>query len=183
MSTTNRLRNFDLSTLRSFVAIAESGSMTRAAARLFMTQSAISMQIKRLETSLDLSVFERSAQGMKPTTAGEQLLHFARQMLELNDEAWGRLTSPDYEGQVRLGVPACFGRSARFGVSACAGVSVSRCWREFRHHRVCDLMLGGRRSSVFRLDSVFRCVVEIRCVGLLRHALGVWCYGVSVSMA
>ena len=106
MSTTNRLRNFDLSTLRSFVAIAESGSMTRAAARLFMTQSAISMQIKRLETSLDLSVFERSAQGMKPTTAGEQLLHFARQMLELNDEAWGRLTSPDYEGQVRLGVPA-----------------------------------------------------------------------------
>ena len=106
MTTTNRLRNFDLGTLRSFVTIAEAGSMTRAASRLFMTQSAISMQIKRLENSLELSVFERSAQGMKPTLEGEQLLYFARQILELNDEAWGRLTSPDYEGQIRLGVPS-----------------------------------------------------------------------------
>ena len=80
MTTNNRLRNLDLGTLRSFVTIAESGSMTRAASRLFMTQSAISMQIKRLETSLDLSVFERSAQGMKPTAEGEQLLRFARQI-------------------------------------------------------------------------------------------------------
>ncbi len=103
--TTNRLHNLDLSTLRSFVTIAESGSMTRAAGRLFMTQSAISMQIKRLENSLGLSVFERSAQGMTTTSEGEQLLHFANQMLAINDEAMGRLTSPDYEGQVRLGAP------------------------------------------------------------------------------
>ena len=105
MMTQNRLRNLDLGTLRSFVTIAESGSMTRAAGRLFMTQSAISMQIKRLETSLGLSVFVRSAQGMSTTTTGEQLLGFAGQMLELNDEAIGRLTSPDYEGRIRLGVP------------------------------------------------------------------------------
>jgi DNA-binding transcriptional LysR family regulator len=103
--TTNRLRNLDLGTLRSFVAIADAGSMTRAAPRLFMTQSAISMQIKRLETSLGFSVLERSAQGMTPTSEGEQLLHFANQMLALNDEAMGRLTSPEFEGQVRLGVP------------------------------------------------------------------------------
>lgn len=103
--TPNRLHNLDLSTLRSFVTIAESGSMTRAAGRLFMTQSAISMQIKRLETSLGLSVFERSAQGMTTTSEGEQLLHFANQMLAINDEAMGRLTSPDYEGQIRLGAP------------------------------------------------------------------------------
>lgn len=103
--TKNRLHNLDLSTLRSFVTIAESGSMTRAAGRLFMTQSAISMQIKRLENSLGLSVFERSAQGMTTTSEGEQLLHFANQMLAINDEAMGRLTSPDYEGQIRLGAP------------------------------------------------------------------------------
>ncbi len=103
--TANRLRNLDLGTLRSFVTIADAGSMTRAASRLFMTQSAISMQIKRLENSLGFSVFERSAQGMTPTSEGEQLLHFANQMLALNDEAMGRLTSPDYEGLVRLGVP------------------------------------------------------------------------------
>jgi len=94
-----------MGTLRSFVSIAESGSMTRAASRLFMTQSAISMQIKRLETSLGLSVFERSAQGMTTTSEGEQLLQFANQMLALNDEAMGRLTSPDYEGVIRFGAP------------------------------------------------------------------------------
>ena len=103
--TPTRLHNLDLGTLRSFVTIADAGSMTRAASRLFMTQSAISMQIKRLENSLGLSVFERSAQGMSPTTEGEQLLHFANQMLAINDEAMGRLTSPDYEGQIRLGAP------------------------------------------------------------------------------
>jgi len=105
MMTPNRLRNLDMGTLRSFATIAEFGSMTRAATRLFMTQSAISMQIKRLETSLGLSVFERSAQGMKPTSEGEQLLQFANQMLALNDEAMGRLTSSDYEGVIRLGAP------------------------------------------------------------------------------
>jgi DNA-binding transcriptional LysR family regulator len=103
--TANRLQTFDLGTLRSFVTIAEAGSMTRAAARLFLTQSAISMQIKRLENSLGFSVFERSPQGMVTTTEGEQLLGFAHQMLALNDEAVGRLTSPDYEGVVRFGVP------------------------------------------------------------------------------
>ena len=103
---TQRLRNLDLGTLRSFVTIADSGSMTRAAGRLFMTQSAISMQIKRLETALGLSVFERSSQGMKPTTEGEQLLQYANQMLALNDEVMGRLTSPNYEGEIRLGVPS-----------------------------------------------------------------------------
>jgi DNA-binding transcriptional LysR family regulator len=103
--TPNRLRNLDLGTLRSFATIADSGSMTRAASRLFMTQSAISMQIKRLENNLGLSVFDRSAQGMTTTLEGEQLLHFAHQMLAINDEAMGRLTSPDFEGQIRLGVP------------------------------------------------------------------------------
>ena len=103
--TPNRLRNLDMGTLRSFVTIADAGSMTRAAGRLFMTQSAISMQIKRLESSLGLNVFERSAQGMKTTSEGEQLLQFANQMLALNDEAMGRLTSPDYEGVIRFGTP------------------------------------------------------------------------------
>jgi DNA-binding transcriptional LysR family regulator len=95
-----------MGTLRSFATIADAGSMTRAASRLFMTQSAISMQIKRLESSLGLSVFERSAQGMTTTSEGEQLLQFANQMLALNDEAMGRLTSPDYEGVIRFGAPS-----------------------------------------------------------------------------
>jgi len=102
----NARRTLDLGTLRSFVTIADTGNMTRAAARLHMTQSAISMQIKRLEASLEMSVFDRSAQGMTPTPPGEQLLAYARQMLELNDEVWGRLTADEYEGSVSLGVPS-----------------------------------------------------------------------------
>lgn len=101
----NRLRNLDIATLRSFVTIAETGSMTRSAARLYLTQSAISMQIKRLESSLDMQVFDRTASGMLVTSAGEQLLHYAKQMLDLNDEVVGRLTAPEFEGEIRLGVP------------------------------------------------------------------------------
>ena len=106
MITEKRLNNLDLSTLRSFSTIAETGSMTRAASRLFMTQSAISMQIKRLENSLNIKVFERTAQGMNTTQSGEQLLQYAHQMLALNDEIMSRLMSPAFEGTIRLGVPS-----------------------------------------------------------------------------
>lgn len=98
-------RNFDVVTLRGFLAIVEMGSMTAASKKLHVTQSALSMQIKRLEDSLGISVFERVARGLTLTKTGERLLHYARQMVVLNDEAWGRLTAPDYEGEVSLGVP------------------------------------------------------------------------------
>ncbi len=100
------LRNLDLASLRSVVAIVDTGTMTRAAARLHLTQSAISMQVKRLEASLGNNVFDRSPQGLTPTPAGEQLVHYARKMIALNDEAWGRLTAPDFEGTVALGCPS-----------------------------------------------------------------------------
>ncbi len=98
-------RHFDAVTLRSFVTIVDLGSMTAAAKKLHLTQSAISMQIKRLEEGLGMPVFERIARGLSPTKNGEQLFHYAQKILALNDEAWGRLTAPDYAGQVSLGVP------------------------------------------------------------------------------
>lgn len=101
----NARRDLDLGALRSFVTIAEVGSMTRAANRLHKTQSAISMQIKRLEDILDMTLFERNSKGMAPTPSGDQLLRYANQILSLNDEAWNKMTSPEYEGQVSLGVP------------------------------------------------------------------------------
>lgn len=104
--TDTRIRNLDIATMRSFVTIAEAGSMKRAASRLYLTQSAISMQIKRMETSLGTNVFDRSSHGMELTPKGEQLLHYARQILELNDDVWRKLTSPDYAGEIRLGVPS-----------------------------------------------------------------------------
>jgi DNA-binding transcriptional LysR family regulator len=95
----------DIATLRSFRAIAETGSMTHAASRVNMTQSAISMQIKRLESSLDLSLFDRTPKGMVTTASGDQLLQYAKNILAVNDEAWSRLTASEYEGELSLGVP------------------------------------------------------------------------------
>lgn len=99
------IRNLDIAALRSFATVAETGGVTRAAGRLHLTQSAVSMQIKRLEEMLGQSLFDRSGRGMAPTAAGEQLLSYARRILALNDEAWARMTADDWEGEVTLGVP------------------------------------------------------------------------------
>lgn len=97
--------NLDLTALRSFVAVAETGGVTRASGFLNLTQSAVSMQLKRLEESLDVSLLDRTARKVALTAAGEQLLSYARRMLALNDEVYGRLTHQAYEGEIVLGVP------------------------------------------------------------------------------
>lgn len=98
-------RTLDLTSLRSFVAVADVGGVTRASGLLNLTQSAVSMQIKRLEEVLDQPLLDRSGRGVTLTAAGEQLLGYARRMLELNDEVLGRMTSEAYEGTLTLGVP------------------------------------------------------------------------------
>lgn len=98
-------RNLDLTALRALVAVADTGGVTRAAGLLNLTQSAVSMQIKRLEEGLGQSFFSRAQRKLTLTPEGEQLLGYARRMLELNDEALGRLTDTAYEGEIRLGVP------------------------------------------------------------------------------
>ncbi len=98
-------RNLDMTALRSFVAVAEAGGVTRAAGFLNLTQSAVSMQLKRLEVALDVSLLDRSARTIALTGAGEQLLSYARRMLALNDEALSRLTDQAFEGELVLGVP------------------------------------------------------------------------------
>src|SRR4028118_1391061 len=85
-------RNLDLTALRSFVTVADSGGVTRAAGLLNLTQSAVSMQLKRLEESLGLGLLDRSGRGVSITPTGELLVSYARRLLQLNDEALGRLT-------------------------------------------------------------------------------------------
>lgn len=99
------MRNLDVTTLRSFVAIADSGGVTRAAGFLHLTQSAVSMQIKRLEDLLGLELLDRSGRSISLTASGEQLLGYARRMVALNDEVMARLTDQAFEGEVSLGVP------------------------------------------------------------------------------
>lgn len=98
-------RNLDLTALRSFVTVADAGGVTKAAGVLNLTQSAVSMQLKRLEESLGLPLLDRSARQIGVTPQGEQLMSFARRMLALNDEALQRLTADAYEGEITLGVP------------------------------------------------------------------------------
>ncbi len=98
-------RNLDLTALRSFVTIVDAGGVTRAAGFLNLTQSAVSMQMRRLEDSLGVILLDRSARKLQPTAAGEQLLSYARRMLALNDEVYGLLTHAQFEGELSLGVP------------------------------------------------------------------------------
>ncbi len=98
-------RNLDMTALRSFATVADAGGVTKAAGLLNLTQSAVSMQLKRLEESLDVPLLDRSSRQISVTPQGEQLLSYARRMLALNDEALQRMTAQDFEGEITLGVP------------------------------------------------------------------------------
>jgi DNA-binding transcriptional LysR family regulator len=95
--------------LMAFVAVADHRSFTRAAATLNRTQSAVSMQIKRLEDRLGVELFNRTKANVDLSAAGEGLLGYARRILTLNEEAIGRLAERKVEGVVRLGVMDDYG--------------------------------------------------------------------------
>ena len=96
----------DTDLLRAFVLIAEGHSFTQAAARVGRTQSAVSMQVKRLEEALGQPVLSRGKGGsVELTPHGHYLLTRARQILALNDEVLTTFRTPQIAGTVRLGSP------------------------------------------------------------------------------
>ena len=95
----------DIDQLRTFVAIADSGSFTRAAEIVHKTQSAVSMQMKRLEERLGRPVFERDGRASKLNDDGERLLDYARRIVRLNGECVAAFAETDLAGRVRLGLP------------------------------------------------------------------------------
>ena len=95
----------DVDQLRTFIAIAETGSFTRAAEVVHKTQSAVSMQMKRLEERLDRAIFARDGRASKLTDDGERLLDYARRIIKLNVEALSAFSDGELSGRVRLGVP------------------------------------------------------------------------------
>jgi DNA-binding transcriptional LysR family regulator len=103
-----RLVNLDLDLLRAFVAVAEAQSFTRAGVRLGRTQSTISLQIKRLEESVNAELFSRDPRNVTLTGHGEALLVQARRLLRLNDEIIGEMFEHSLEGEVRFGAPEDF---------------------------------------------------------------------------
>jgi DNA-binding transcriptional LysR family regulator len=93
----------DIDVLRAFVAIVEYGSFTAAAHALHRTQSALSMQMRRLESQLESQLVERRRSGVNPTPAGLALMGSAREMLALNDRVLEARNPAVIVGQVRIG--------------------------------------------------------------------------------
>jgi len=98
-------RDIDIGLLRAFVAVVETGSVTGAAGLLNLTQAAVSQQLKRLEELFGTPLFERHHKRLSLKPSGERLMAHAQRLIALNDEVWGTMSAPAYEGEVRLGVP------------------------------------------------------------------------------
>ena len=99
------LPNLDIDQLKTFLAIADVGNFTRAADEVNKTQSAVSMQMKRLEVVLGRPLFARDGRGSRFTHDGERLVQYARRIVALSDEAVAAFTKPDITGTVRFGTP------------------------------------------------------------------------------
>lgn len=95
----------ELDILRTFVAIADTGNFTTAAEAVLRTPSAVSMQVKKLEEMLGVTLFRRDARAVTLTHHGELLLSSARRLLALNNEIVGRFVRPNMNGVVNLGAP------------------------------------------------------------------------------
>lgn len=95
----------DLDQLQTFIAIADSGSFTRAADEVHRTQSAVSMQMRRLEERLGKPLFEKEGRTNRLTEEGEKLLSYARRLLRLNRETLAAFDDDCLEGHIRIGTP------------------------------------------------------------------------------
>lgn len=99
------LPQLDSDLLRSFLAVAKAGSVSGGAARLLRTQSAISLQVQKLEEIVAQQLFDRHGRGVSLTAHGEQLLPTARRVVEALDQAVVALRAADAKGEIRLGIP------------------------------------------------------------------------------
>ncbi|WP_338661589.1 LysR substrate-binding domain-containing protein [Pararoseomonas sp. SCSIO 73927] len=153
-----RIPDLDLDLLRCFVQVAERGGFTAAGPALGLTQSAISLKVRRLEELLGQRVLERTSRTVALTPQGETLLAYARRMLALNEEAVLRLVAPPVAGRLRLGVADHFvPRSlapllARFarthpGIRLEVEVGRSHELRRAMEAGSLDLVLGKRREG------------------------------------
>ena len=91
--------------LKTYVAVVETGSFTQAAKTVHLTQSAVSLQIKRLEDELGVSLLNRLPTAIKVTGAGKDLYHYAKEMIELHDRAVLTISNRELMGHIRIGAP------------------------------------------------------------------------------
>ena len=97
--------NLDVDLLKTFLAIADNGSFTKAAEEVHKTQSAISMQMKRLEELLGVPLFAKDGRMSRFTPDGERLVDYARRIVSFNDEVVSVFTKPELTGTISFGTP------------------------------------------------------------------------------
>lgn len=102
------MANFDIAQLATFVAVAQSGSLTAAAPKVFLSQSAVSEQVRKLEQRAGQTLLVRSKSGVATTAAGERLLGHALAILALNEAAFRDLRGESLDGELRLAVTDYF---------------------------------------------------------------------------
>lgn len=110
--------NLPTELLRSFAAIVDAGSMLRATERVFVTQSALSLQMKRLEDLVQTSLFRRDGRKLILTPAGQSMLVHAREILAANDRAVSALNGDALAGPARVGFVQDFAETLLGGVLA-----------------------------------------------------------------
>ncbi len=98
----------DIDQLKTFVSISDTGSFTAAADEVHKTQSAVSMQMKRLEERVGRAIFKRDGRQSRLTRDGVRLLEYARRIVRLSDEAIMALSEPELAGAICLGLPDDF---------------------------------------------------------------------------
>ena len=172
--------HIDLDLLRTFVAVCRQGSFSRVAAQTGRTQSALSMQMRRLESLVEKHLFRRTGRGVLPTEEGELFLSYAMRILALSDEAHTRLRDEDISGSVRIGLseevanaalPAALARlrrehrDVRLDVVVEHSVSLGRLWSE----EELDIMIAP--TSVVVADALQTWNVHLEWVAALDYRI------------
>ncbi|MEJ0028566.1 MAG: LysR substrate-binding domain-containing protein [Rhizomicrobium sp.] len=163
--------NLPTELLRSFAAIVDTGSMAKATERVFVTQSALSLQIKRLEELLQRPLFLREgARKLVLTPAGTELLAYARQILDINDQAVVSLRGEAVHGPVRVGMVQDFAEVLLSGVLRQFTLLHPEAQLEVRAAGTAELQEHLREG---RLD-VALCVSPIEEREVIRRARTLW---------
>jgi len=166
----------DLELVKAFVAVAESRSFTRAAGVLNRTQSAVSMQVRKLEDRLGIGLLHRTTVSVALSPAGESFLGYARRLLALNDEAIGRLLAHSMEGHIRIGAMEDY---ATFVLPEMLAAFVAG------HPNVhLEMETGLTHAMPERLGDDFDLVIAMHSEGcgdgeLLRREQAIWAAGAS----
>ncbi|GGE27278.1 LysR family transcriptional regulator [Agaricicola taiwanensis] len=99
------MASLDIALLRSFVAVSRTGSISGAALQVGRTQSAVSMQMRRLETVIGRPILHRTGTGVGLTATGDRLLAYAEKILSAHDEAVADLSGTGLQGAISFGCP------------------------------------------------------------------------------